>query len=119
MKKFLFCSTVLGRKQYTVLIYRPETNLIEEFKYLLSHRKDAVIWPLFVKADIEECVLIDKSIPSLLKGITVGSAEFKMRYNGRIYQIDEITDTDVLPGYWNITTNEGRCLFDPDNIEFL
>jgi hypothetical protein len=119
MPKFLFCSTVLNRKQYTVLNYQESDNLVEKLDYLLTHRIDAVIWPLFVKSDIKECLPMDRSLPSLLRGVIVGSDTCKIRYNGNVYQVDEITKSQTLKRYWHVQTDCGDYLLDPQNIEFI
>ena len=117
--QFLFCSTVYERKQYTVLPFKPEDNLVEKLNYLLTHRKDAVIWPLFVKSDVKEVQGMDKSIPCLLRGLIVGSDECRIQYNGRIYQVEEITLSSTLKGYWKVISNNEVLLFDPTNMEFV
>lgn len=121
MSRFLFCSTVFKRKQYTVLNYEEKDNLIEKLGYLLTHRKDAVIWPLFVKSDIEECIPMDRSLASLLRGLIGGSDACRIRYNGGIYQVEEIKQSEesILKSYWSVLTDKGLFLLDPTDIEFI
>lgn len=119
MKQFLFCSTVLLKKQYTVMTFEDKDNVIEKMHYLLTHREDAVFWPLFVKSDIEELVLMEPSLTSQLKGIQLCSGTCKIRYNGWTYEIDEITLSKTIKGYWKCSTNCGNRLFDPEYIEFV
>lgn len=119
MKQFLFSSVVFNKTRYTLLRYGDDVDIVQKLDYLLKHRTNPVIWPLFVKADIDECLCMDKSIPSLLKGLVVSSVKCSMRYNGGIYQIDEIVPSTMLDGYWSVRTNLGMCEFDPTNIELL
>lgn len=118
MKQFLFSSIVFGKKRFSVQVFKQE-EMVEKINYLLTHRQDAVFWPLFTKADIKECLPMDQSLPSLLQGMVVGSAACKIRYNGGIYQVDEIVPSNELKGYWCVRTPVGDCLLDPNNIEFL
>jgi hypothetical protein len=117
--QFLLCSTVLNRKQYTVLPYKIEDNLVEKLNYLLTHRKDAVFWPLFVKSDIKELAPMDQSLPHLLRGLIVGSDACKIRYNGRIYQVEEIKLSNRFKGYWSIISGPNNFHLDPSGIEFV
>lgn len=118
MKQFLFCSTVFKKSQFSIQFFKDE-EIVSRIDYLLKHRENAVLWPLFNKADIKKCLPMDPSLPSLLRGVMVGSATCKIRYNGRIYQVDEITLSDEFKGYWCIKTSIGNCSFDPEGIEIL
>lgn len=118
MKQFLFCSTVFFKKQYTVMEFEKE-NVVEKLHYLLTHREDAVIWPLFVKSDIEELVSMDPSLSKVLKGIEVGSDTCKIKYNGLIYEVDEITLCRDIKHFWKCITNKGNRILDPSCIEFV
>lgn len=118
MKQFLFCSTVFKKKQFSVQYFKDE-EIVQKIDYLLKHREDAVFWPLFVKADVKECLPMDKSLSSLLRGIIVGSAKCEIRYNGGIYQVDEIVPSKKMKGYWCVRTPEEDYLLDPTEIEFL
>lgn len=117
--QFLFCSTVFKRKQYTVMHFKPESNLVEELNYFLTHRTDGFFWPLYVKADIMKCHSIDPVVPLLLRGLMVGSAKCKLQYNGKIFDIDEIVLSNDIPSYWKIRTNSGTYLIDPTSAEFI
>lgn len=119
MRQFLFCSTVFKEKQYTILDFAPEDNLVAKINYLLKHRQDAVFWPLFVKSDIRELVLMDKSLSVVLKGLTVGSDVCRIKYNGRIYEIDEITSSNIITGWWKVMSHGEPHLFDPAYVQFL
>ena len=119
MRKFLFCSTVFFKKQYTVMEFEKE-DAIEKMHYLLTHRENGVFWPLFVKSDVEELVLMDPSLSKVLKGIEIESSdECKIKYNGRIYQVDEITLCRDIQHFWKCTTTIGNRILDPTCIEFV
>ena len=118
MNRFLFCSTVFNKKQYTILEYEDKHDVIDKLNYLLTHREEPVIWPLFTKSDVEELVPMDKSLASVLRGLTEFSDICKIRYNGLIYQVDEIKPSRLIKGYWNILTDKGIRLLDPVYIEF-
>jgi hypothetical protein len=118
-QQFLLCSTVFNRKQFTVVDFAKEENPADKINYLLTNRQDAVLWPLFVKSDIEEVLPMDPSLSSILRGLVVGSDTCRMRYNGWIYQIEEIAPSSVIPGYWKCMTNCGSRLFDPECIQFI
>lgn len=118
-QQFLLCSTVFNRKQFTVIDLAKEENPVDKINYLLTNRQDAVLWPLFVKSDIEEVLPMDPSLSSILRGLVVGSDTCRVRYNGWIYQIEEIAPSSVIPGYWKCMTNCGSRLFDPECIQFI
>ncbi len=119
MRQFLFCSTVFLKRQYTVMDFQEKDDLVEKLSYLLEHREDAVIWPLFVKSDIEELVSMDASLSKILKGIEVGSDTCKIRYNGLIYEVEEITLSRDIKHFWKCTTSKGNRLLDPECIQFI
>jgi len=119
MKQFLFCSTVFGKQQYSILFIKDEEDTVTKINYLLIHRQDAVFWPLFTKEDVQECLPMDKSLTKLLRGIIVGSKSCRIRYNGGIYRVDEIKSSSEIQGYWSVRTQIGECSIDPASIEFM
>lgn len=116
MLQFLLCSTAFNKKQYTVLKYEKKDNVVEKLHYYLTHREDAVIWPLFVKSDIEELLIMEPSLSKVLKDVVVGSDTFKIKYKSRTYEIDEIALSNILRNQWRCSTNGKSCLFHPDCI---
>lgn len=126
MKQFLTCCTNFDKKMYKTFSvedknYKDRRNLVDRISYFLQHYENAVVWPLFVKSDIEEMVSMDSSLASVLQDLQVNpdSDTCKIRYIGRIYLVNEITRSKALKGYWRCETECGSRLLDPNCIEFL
>jgi hypothetical protein len=120
MIRFLFCSTVFNRKQYTIIDYSKQQKIVEAVNYLLHHRQNPVFWPLVTREDADEVIGMDRKIlEPMLRKIEFNKQPCRVRYNGIVYEVEEITLSSSIPTYWHIHTNNGDQLFDPNYIELL
>lgn len=119
MKQFLLCSTVFDKKQYCLLGFDKSDVIINDINNIFKRKNEPTIWPVFTKNDIKELMLMEPSLSTMLKDVSVSSTKCKIRYNGWIYEVDEITLSKVIKGYWKVMTNCGPRLLDPSCIEFL
>ena len=125
MKHFLFCSSSFDKKIYKIFeteikSYYDCIKAVSELNAFLQHNPDAVIWPLFNKADIDELVLMNPELASMLKDIKLEDETIcRIRYNGWIYEVNEITVSKSLKGFWKCDTNSGSRLFHPGCVELI
>lgn len=119
MKQFLFSSTVLNKRRYTLMEFKDEEDLIAKLNYLLYHRENATLWPIFNRQDIEELLQMDPKLGSTLRGAIVGSESCMIKYNSMTYEVYEITRSDMIKSYWNVVTPKGTLLLYPECIEFI
>ena len=119
MLQFLFCSTVFNKRQYTIFNFEENEKAIQKLSYLLTHRADAVIWPVFTRDDVDELLHMDESLAPLFRGLTLGTNPCRIRYNGKTYQLDEIVRSRSFKNYWNVTTDLGHFSIDPTSVWFV
>lgn len=121
MKRFLFCSTVFNKKQYTLFDYEDVNKMVEKFNYLLNHRENPVLWPCYSKEERDELINMDpKNIAPIFKGVSNFYVQgCKIKCGGWTYEVYEITLSNILKGYWKVTTEMGIRHLDPATITFL
>ena len=119
MKYFLLSYTGFTKKQYKILHYEEINCLVQKFNYILNHIPQCVIWPVFSKSDKEELIDMNANLSVILKDISEFSDECKIRYNGIVYEVYEITLSNMIKNYWKVTTEKGTYLLDPNYIDFI